>query len=288
MDNINNISKPVIETAMDAETSKIVSDLQTVLIDILAEVTRVFDKYDLKYALVAGTLLGAVRHKGFIPWDDDLDIIMPREDFEKFREIAPKELDKKYFFQDYTTDPAFPSIYAKVRNNETTLIENGYRTIMDMNHGVFLDIFVADRYKESSKNNFRKKIIKFCDTVLLMQKVTNANKAVRFATRLLPRKPLFKLAENTFRKMDSEKGNDKYIIINKYVMPDGIFDDLLDVPFETITAKIPGNYDVLLSDMFGDYMKLPRVEQRQPKHITELLSLDTPYKTYIADMLNKS
>ena len=258
----NNANSQAIETAMDVQTSKLISDLQLSLIDIFAEVIRVMDKHDLKYALVAGTLLGAIRHKGFIPWDDDLDIIMPRDDYEKFREIAPKELNPKYFFQDYSTDPAFPSIYAKVRNNETTLIENGYRNIKDMNHGVFIDIFVADRYKESSKNNSRKKIIKLCNNVLLFQKITNVNKVVRMVSRLFPRTLMFKIAEKVSIKMDSEKGNDKYIIINQYVMPDGIFDEMIEVPFENLNVKIPKNYDELLSDMFGDYMKLPPEDQR--------------------------
>ena len=283
----NIVNSTVIETAMDEKTSKIVSDLQVALIDILAEIIRVCDKHDLKYALVAGTLLGAIRHKGFIPWDDDLDIIMPRDDYEKFREIAPKELKEKYFFQDYSTDSAFPSIYAKVRNSETTLIENGYRNIKGMNHGVFLDVFPADRYKASSKNNLRRKIIKFCNNILLFQKVSNVNKAVNLASRLFPRKPLFKLAEKISIQMDSEKGNNQYIIINEYVMPDGIFDELIDVPFETISAKVPKNYDVLLSDMFGDYMKLPPVDKRAPKHITEMLSLTVPYRTYMEQNMNK-
>ncbi len=285
MENNNNTTVVAVETAMDEKTSKLVSDLQVVLVDILAEVIRVCDKYNLKYALVAGTLLGAIRHKGFIPWDDDLDIIMPRDDYEKFKEVAPKEFSDKYFFQDYTTDPAFPSIYAKVRNSETTLIENGYKNIKDMNHGVFLDVFVADRYKESRKNDLRKRIIKMCNNILLFQKVSNASKLQRAVARLFPTKILFKLVKKISEKMDSEKGNNKYIMINQYVMPDGIFDELISVPFETIEAKIPKKYDEMLTDMFGDYMKLPKVQSRAPKHITEMMSLTVPYETYIKENL---
>ena len=270
-----------LENSMDENTAQLVADLQKSILEIFEEIIRIFDKYELKYSLVAGTLLGAVRHKGFIPWDDDLDIIMPREDFEKFKSIASKELKEKFFFQDYTTDDEYPSLYAKVRNSKTTLVENGYRTLKRMNHGVFVDIFVADRYKPSLKNKIRRKIIKFCSLTLLYQKLAGVNKFLQAFAKIFPRKPVFKLAEKTSKKMDMEKSTNQYIMLNQYTMPGGIFDELIDMSFEGINVKSSKKYDEMLTDMFGDYMKLPPLEKRVPKHMTKMISLTTPYKEYI-------
>ncbi len=278
-------SSSIAEHSMDESTSQFISDLQKTILDVFEETIRIFDKYNLKYSLVAGTLLGAIRHKGFIPWDDDLDIIMPREDFEKFRNIAAKDLKENFFFQDYTTDSEYPSLYAKVRNSQTTLIENGYRNLKQMNHGVFIDVFVADKYKETLKNKIRKRIIKICSLILLYQKIAGANPFAKVIAKLFPRKPLFRLAEKISTKINCEKDTNKYIMLNQYIMPDGIFDELIDVPFENLNVKISAKYDEMLTDMFGDYMKLPPMEKRKPKHITKWFSLSVPYKEYIKNNL---
>ena len=104
-----------------------VKDVQAAASKILKERVEVFEKHNLRYVVCFGSLLGAIRHKGFIPWDDDLDIVMPREDFEKFRAMAADVLPEHLFFQDYTTDGEYPARTAKVRDNNTTMIENGYR-----------------------------------------------------------------------------------------------------------------------------------------------------------------
>ncbi len=267
--------------SMDESTESAVKELQSAIYDIFEEVIKVLDKHNLTYSLVAGTLLGAIRHKGFIPWDDDLDIIMPREDFEKFREIANKELPENLFFQDYTTDEEYPSIYAKVRNSNTTLIENGYRFLKKMNQGIFIDIFVADRYKDSNKNLFRRKIIKLFDYILLSQNNADTNKVKKSLCKLFPRKFLFKQTEKILRKMNSEKGSDKYILANHDILPYYTFDDLTEVPFGRLSAKASAHYHEILTDVFGDYMALPPLEDRKPKHITKHFSTTIPYKEYI-------
>lgn len=120
---------------------------QQVMLEILKVIHSICVKNGIKYTLIAGTLLGAVRHKGFIPWDDDCDIAMLRPDYERFLEIAARELPKEYFLQTQKTDPNYPLFFAKVRKNSTLLIETGETGEENYHHGVFVDIFPFDYYK---------------------------------------------------------------------------------------------------------------------------------------------
>ena len=117
--------------------------LQACELDILTELDRVCRKNGLRYFLAGGTLLGAVRHGGFIPWDDDVDIAMPREDYDKLPACCEKDLDGAYYFQDYRTDPAYYLPYAKIRKNDTFFYEERFRN-SGFHKGVFIDIFPID------------------------------------------------------------------------------------------------------------------------------------------------
>ncbi len=116
-------------------------------LDLYAELKRVCDKYGLHLAANAGTILGAVRHKGFIPWDDDLDFMMPREDYEVLCKVAADEFKHPYFFENFHVDPHFIYGDAKLLNLDTTGYENPYLT----KHGIFIDIFPLDAYIDDEK-----------------------------------------------------------------------------------------------------------------------------------------
>ena len=126
---------------------KNIAAAQKVMLDILIEGHKICVKHNITYWLEAGTLLGAVRHKGFIPWDDDCDISMPREDYEKFLEIAQNELPKNMFLQTKYTDPECTIRWAKVRKNGTLLIQKNETGKENFHHGIFIDIFPYDGYK---------------------------------------------------------------------------------------------------------------------------------------------
>lgn len=126
---------------------KNVAAAQKVMLEILKEIHKVCVKNNITYWLDAGTLLGAVRHKGFIPWDDDCDISMPRTDYEKFIEIAQSELPNNMFLQTKKTDPESNFRFAKVRKLGTKLIESGETGDENYCHGIFVDIFPYDNYR---------------------------------------------------------------------------------------------------------------------------------------------
>lgn len=129
-------------------------EVWAVELDLLREFSRVCNKYNLKYCADGGTLLGAIRHHGFIPWDDDLDIAMLRSDFEKLNEVAPIEFKKPYFWQTEETDKGSARGHAQLRNSATTsIIKTEYERQRNnnFNQGIFIDIFPFDTVIDDQK-----------------------------------------------------------------------------------------------------------------------------------------
>ena len=124
-----------------------VAAAQKVMLEILKEIHRICVDNNITYWLTAGTLLGAVRHKGFIPWDDDCDVAMPREDYDKFLKIAQKFLPETMLLQTHETEPAYTLPFAKIRKKNTLLIETGETGEENYHHGIFVDIFPFDNCK---------------------------------------------------------------------------------------------------------------------------------------------
>lgn len=125
-------------------SDKELRSLQMVLLEMLLELDRVCKKNGISYCLLMGTMLGAVRHGGFIPWDDDLDVAMMRPEYEKFREACKRDLDQsRFFYQDHTTDPHYRWGYARIRRKDMEFVRLGQEH-MKMRTGIFLDIFPMD------------------------------------------------------------------------------------------------------------------------------------------------
>lgn len=133
------------------ENSSIIENLHRVQYDTLLEFDRVCQKYGLTYFLAYGTLLGAVRHNGFIPWDDDIDTLMPYDDYKKLQSIPVEEWRTPYFLQSYDTDPHYRLCYTKLRNSNTTLITEGLAH-MDINQGVDIDIYPLIHLADDPQN----------------------------------------------------------------------------------------------------------------------------------------
>ena len=129
----------------------VLKKLQETQLEILDEIVRICEKYGLHYFLMFGTLIGAIRHKGFIPWDDDLDIGMPRDDYDKFMEVAKTELDERFYLQNSDTEPRYWLSFANVRKNNTLFDEASLAKMPeDIHKGIFVDIFPLDYVKKNS------------------------------------------------------------------------------------------------------------------------------------------
>ena len=136
------------------------NDLQKALLEIFKAFVAVCEKHHLRYYLIGGTCLGAVRHKGFIPWDDDIDVGLPREDYEKFIQLQDEFKDTPYFIQTWKSDPKYIYGYAKLRNSNTTYIENFYKHFQ-FNQGLWIDIFPIDGFSRVVKpaKKFKNKVL---------------------------------------------------------------------------------------------------------------------------------
>lgn len=127
-----------------------IKKVQGKVLEIFVEFDRICRKHNLRYSMEGGTLLGAVKYGGFVPWDDDVDVIMPREDYEKFLKVAPQETDQRFFLESYNNVSQFPLNYSKFCLTSTKILNYTYSHLTQMHHGIFIDIFPIDNVKPGS------------------------------------------------------------------------------------------------------------------------------------------
>ncbi len=266
-----------------------IAKLKNTEIDLLKEFISVCNQLNLKYYIIAGTLIGAIRHGGFIPWDDDIDVAMPREDYEKFIAQGQELLPPHLFIQTNETDPEYAFNYAKIRNSNTTFIEESNRNL-HINSGVFLDIFVLDHFP---KGTIRRKYIMFKDKVYLTaigrifyrKSISRGLKLRQKITKLLFASPYDALNKREkFIRSFKESGLLHNFCSNyqeKEIVPAQWYGEGVLVDFEGIKVNAPTQYDLLLKHIYGDYMKLPPEEKRVSHHTTDVIDLDNSYKNYI-------
>ena len=267
-------------------TNSELRQLQLVLLEMLLEIDRICKKNNIRYCIIAGTLLGAVRHKGFIPWDDDLDVAMTRDEYERFRETCKTELNTdKFFFQDNTTDPHYPWGYGRLRRLESEFIRVGQEHL-EMKTGIFLDVFPIDNVPDFPP--VRGLFAAYCfflRKVLYSQAgaVSEKNKIKRAFYRLLRNIPLVWVFKRLDRLHNNGRGGHgghgghggrgretRYARILTFPTPKGRpygylrkwYTDLSTIEFEGKTFPCVRNWDEYLMYKFGDYMSLPPPEQR--------------------------
>lgn len=243
---------------MVSENNKIeCRKIQLKLLDALKEVC---DKNGLVYWIDFGTLLGAVRYRGFIPWDDDIDVSMPMEDYKKFLIVAEKELPQDIFLQTPKTDKEYKQCYAKLRDCYSTFLEDHEPDNHDFHRGIYIDIFPSVIYP---------KMPRFIKKVLLYFTVKSRDKAVVFRKNVLLNYFIYgvcKLVWLAFSPLKSDfsgrvpEDNGYYEAI-----PQKVLYPIKEIEFEGKMYSCPNNVPKYLSLMYGDdYMTPPPVENRIP------------------------
>lgn len=268
---------------MDSETLR---KVQFVQLEIAAEIKRICDKHNINYFLDSGTLIGAVRHKGFIPWDDDMDIGMLRKDYDRFISIARDELDEKYFLHNWDTDDSYPLPFSKIRKNGTVYQE---ATSEDsyVHNGIFVDILPYDEMPSdpAEQKKVKSDLFFWCRAFYCKDGLKpwkhHTRKLYRFLSmcRYMPF-----AAASCFIKRDKIKakcieimrryeGQDTGFVYKQWgdmagyaFVPSKCFSGFEETPFEDRSFKIPKDYDEILTLQYGDYMQLPPESERENRH----------------------
>lgn len=260
------------EVRCNYRVSEKMKKVWAVELDLLEKFTLVCEKYNLRYFADAGTLIGAVRHQGFIPWDDDVDVVMPREDYNRLFEIAEKEFSYPYFFQTSLTEKGFFRTHAQLRNSLTTGFIP-YDRDKNINKGIFLDIFVLDGVADAALlRKLQKKEIHFHEVLLAYEYDRE------FLKLSVPKKILWVLVHGLHKIFPFKKHFNYY---NRHVLARYSkkntrlvgnlvlgwrphtqwnrewFEEYQMQPFEHLMLRIPKGYHQVLTTQYGDYMKIP-------------------------------
>lgn len=243
-------------------------------IGILDYVTYLCDKNGLRYFLDSGTLLGAARHGGFIPWDDDIDIIMPRKDYEKFQDIFPKS--KRYQLMSNKTHLDYGYPFIKIIDSSTELYEENMKTIDG--YGVYIDVFPIDGLpdKEQERKHFQNRVLFYrawlgYATMLKKYCVSGFKSSIKYCiARLIGKDFFIRKLENlvtTYDMYDTKYCSTLVIASNPYrEVESKIFQEVTKLNFERKEYFVPSRYKEYLSIVYGDYMKLPPKEKQVTNH----------------------
>ena len=266
--------------------------LWIVILDLFLEFKRVCEKYGLRFFPCYGFLLGAVRHHGFIPWDDDLDVCMPRDDYEKFLRLA-HEFRDPYFFQIPETDPGYFYGMAKIRNSKTTAIIRMFQ-YQGFNHGIWLSVFPMDNWKlENGETQFMqiKKHLTDCSTFMRKTNPFLGETDKQRVAVLDDKNPWdsYWALNRIASQYRSEKTDYKLVLCSVYPYMKNVYyaDDFSDVVlcrFESFDIPIPVGYDRILKGIYGDYHQFPPIEERGIWHPGVFVDPDKPYLSYLNEV----
>lgn len=263
----------------DAYDGKL-SAVQEILLGFLMEIDRICKKYNIKYFLGGGSLLGAVRHHGFIPWDDDADVMMLREDYDKFLNVLPYELPDNIFCQTHLNEKTSHFPFTKLRIDNTVFSTEFTSRFSDIHNGIFLDVLAQDY---TSNNKFIRKIhmhVTASARWLVLDKwrgthVKANNRISSFIANIL--KSVFPLCllefvQNKLISLFRNKRNSKYLFdsmgrnVSKGAFPKEWLDEAVWVDFENTKMPVPKEYDNYLTYLYGNYMDMIPVSQRHVSH----------------------
>lgn len=282
-----------MECMVDFVPTEELLKLQKIELGILKEFKRVCEKYNIRYCAEGGTLLGAARHHGFIPWDDDIDVLMKWEDYKLFREVVTMELKAPYVFQDYTIDNYFDiSPMARIRNSLTTgCTKWEFENVMSSsyNRGIFIDIWVVFPIPAEEMRNERKAKINSCWRAIRgwnAEQNENNGKTSSYVQYL----PYWKEVShnNTILELKnkyieycnwegeySEMGMTSFRTYDpRYMWNKNMFEYFIELPFEDTTISCPKNFSEFLTKEYGDW-RIPVFDGAY--HEMVVCDVNTPY-----------
>ena len=264
-------------------------EVKAVELEMLAEVDRFCRENDIRYSLAFGTLLGAIRHHGFIPWDDDIDIMLPRGDYERFLREYPRRSDRRYRIVSFRNKPNYWYGFAKIADPETLLRENA----SDEPTGVYIDIFPIDGMSANDRRqDFWHRVehsirglavYKFACDMEPYRDVVRKHPLRRLLARLLPGRFIHRLADSVPRRLFPFHRSRlagcwlSFYGWRRERLPRELFEDFTDVAFETLTVRSVCRWHDYLTKVYGDYMKLPPESERRCRHLVAAFRL--PPKT---------
>lgn len=259
---------------------------QKVLLELLREFDRVCKKHNIRYVLFAGSALGAVRHQGFIPWDDDLDVALLRDDYERLMRLDASEWNEAYYMQ-CEFSAHWPLHFSKLRKNNTTCLEKYHPRDPQIHQGIYMDVFPCDNASDNPhirKLQYLASRAVIAKTISKRGYITNSflKKAFIFCCHFLPLKPLHRFVVRA-KDVQSKTvhiflgGNSKY---ERGYFDRCLFSETIDAQFEDMTVPIAKDFDALLSRLYGDYMTLPSEEEREVKVHSILVDVEKDYTEY--------
>ena len=261
--------------------------MHNIHLELMDEYVKICDKHNLKYYLYGGTLLGAVRHKGFIPWDDDVDIVMHRDDYEKFGELCKAELDtNRYFYQTCFTDDWYPKLFAKIRMNHTSVREMVWDDFK-LHKGVYIDILPLYNFPKSRWHGKRlMKRFQWLNTICNTEHTGSLNPIRRFLFKLykkMPREYNYKCRNRFLDKLKKYSDSNQvcsfgshYRPYLRHVMKRSWFSGDQYMEFEGRQYRVPIGWDAYLLHLYGEtYMTLPLEDKRQAEFNFYEVEFDT-------------
>ena len=266
-------------------SEKELADLKAKELDILVKFDRMCKENNLRYFITAGTLLGAVRHKGFIPWDDDIDVVMLRKDFNRLNRVCSKALPEGLFLQDKKNDKGYPFHFDKIRLDNTEVIDPFLEGV-NMHKGIYIDVFPVDKCPENNKlAQFMFKWVSTTSYALIAKQNKDfdfdyTKKSARMLYHFMIKMPRgFVIAMRDFvvgifnvfcsgKKLCTVSGAHGF---PRETYKSEWFEEKIMLPFESGEYPAPKGYDSLLTNMYGDYMKPPEDDEKSG-HFTSVES----------------
>ena len=274
-------------------------------LDLLNEFARICRDYNLKWFAHAGTMLGAVRHHGFIPWDDDIDVVMPRSDYDKLCRIGPSEFKHPYFFQTDDTDQFFSRNFARLRNSETTAIQIWEKEMnFPYNQGIFIDIFPYDNIPDDDKQ--------LKEEMHQLEALSNCGWQYRNMVHFyrpkknkgLKKRISYFLKHLWYKYIDKTSGDYLHILqqhrnlatghnqedtlrvgemiippLGRHIWEKEWISEIISIPFEMIQIQIPAGFEQCLNASYGTDWRTPKQIGNYHGHV--LFDTNRPYTEYL-------